>query len=143
MTIQPKGPSVEVEPKDVRGLVLATAIAAGSYLVYRDHSSAHELTPGRAHARALLTGLTGGLLALTLTPFIRSMLVIPNQAADIHEQIAISNQAVESVESAIGDMDRTTSKLQKIAIGIGVGMALIGAIVGGFAGAWAATVIGK
>jgi hypothetical protein len=60
---------------------------------------------------------------------------VSDQSAAIQEQVRISNQAVQAVESAIQDMDTSMSRLQKVAIGIGVGTAVVGALLGGFVGA--------
>jgi hypothetical protein len=45
------------------------------------------------------------------------------------------------LHAAVTAMDRQTTRLQNVAIIVGIATGLIGAVLGGFAGAWAATVM--
>jgi hypothetical protein len=146
MTSPRRTPPKEVKPEEIRGIVLAVAITAGSYSVYRDimnHSGPDEPGPGVVSTRALFTGLIAGLATLVTAPVLKSVLLMSDQSEAIQEQVMISNQAVEAVEGAIQEMDTSTTRMQKFAIAISVGTALIGAVLGGFAGAWAAVLIGR
>jgi hypothetical protein len=139
-------PPEEVKPEDIRGVVLAIAIAAGIFSVYRDinsQSGPEGLDRGAITTKSLLTGIVAGLSALAATPVLKSVLLVSDQSAAIQEQVMISNQAVEAVETAIQKMDTSTTRMQKFAIGIGIGTALVGALLGGFVGAWAAVLIGR
>lgn len=52
------------------------------------------------------------------------------------------HEATVAVQEAVIQMATETTRTQKLALWVGVGTALLGAVVGGFAGAIAAQIIG-
>src|SRR5205814_700520 len=66
---------------------------------------------------------------------VRANLAVARRVRDVEE-------ATVTVASSVERMSEETGKAQMLAIRVGVVMTLVGALIGGFAGAWAAHVIG-
>jgi hypothetical protein len=139
-------PALSTRPEDVDALALLTGIAVAGYVMYRDiydRPPERELAHREALLRSAAAGVVAGLATRLAGDTIRSVLLVTDRSEDIHDALATSNVAVQSVERAIREMDRSTTRLQKLAIYVAIGTALAGAVIGGFAGAWAARVIGS
>ena len=57
-------------------------------------------------------------------------------------QVVVQVEATAAIQEAVARMDEQTTRMQPLAITIGVITGLVGAVLGGFAGAFAAHVIG-
>jgi N-acetylmuramic acid 6-phosphate (MurNAc-6-P) etherase len=68
------------------------------------------------------------------------------QAAREHDEqiagITALEQATRDVHSVVEQLAAETSRAQRLAVWVGVGTSVIGAILGGFAGAIAARIVG-
>lgn len=62
--------------------------------------------------------------------------------AQVRHGVESVRQATDMVQGALLDMAAETARAQRLAVWVGVGTAVVGAILGGFAGAVAARLVG-
>lgn len=103
-----------------------------------DHSPAIRMWMG-----VLAGGVLSGLFAMGMRD-VWARLAHQEQVSNleqVHESVVSVREATATVQQAVLNMAAETSRAQRLAVWVGVGATLLGAVIGGFAGAFAARLV--